>query len=128
HRAFGGALTTRGDLGLVSVDAAHRAVVVAATREALSNARRHAAGRPVELSVRAAGPAVEVTVVNALDPAGAGSGSGAGGGLGLVGMRERFAELGDDSAVTADVVDVVDGSFVVAMRVPATTGGAGERA
>ncbi|MET3635843.1 sensor histidine kinase [Curtobacterium oceanosedimentum] len=131
HRAFGGALTTRGDLGLVSVDAAHRAVVVAATREALSNARRHAAGRPVELSVRAAGPVVEVTVLNALDPAssgagsGAGSGSGAGAGLGLVGMRERFAELGDDSTVTAGVVD---GSFVVAMRVPATTGGAGERA
>ncbi|UBQ02382.1 histidine kinase [Curtobacterium sp. TXMA1] len=130
HRAFGGVLTTRGDLGLPSVGAAHRAVVVAAAREALSNARRHAPGRAVELSVRAAGPTVDVTVTNALDPAPApagavaGVGAGVGAGLGLVGMRERFAELGDDSSVVAGVEA---GTFVVAMRVP-TTGAAGERA
>jgi signal transduction histidine kinase len=123
HRALGGVLTTRGDLGLTSVDTAHRAVVVAATREALSNARRHAPGRPVELTVRPLGPAVSVTVVNAVGPAG--SGPEAGSGLGLVGMRERFAELGDDSSVTTGPVD---GAFVVAMRVPTTTGEAGERA
>jgi glucose-6-phosphate-specific signal transduction histidine kinase len=84
----------------------------------------------VELSVRAAGPTVDVTVTNALDPAlapagaGAGVGAAVGAGLGLVGMRERFAELGDESSVTAGVED---GSFVVAMRVPTTTGAAGDR-
>ncbi len=70
HRSFGGTLTTHGDQALTAVDAAHRHVVVAAVREALSNARRHAPGRPVVLSVDRDGSAVRVTVTNPLDPAG----------------------------------------------------------
>ena len=49
HRSFGGELHVDGDLTLAALDPAHRAAVVAATREALSNARRHAPGRPVTL-------------------------------------------------------------------------------
>ncbi|MGN7190639.1 sensor histidine kinase [Curtobacterium sp. MCBA15_004] len=137
HRSFGGTVTTHGDVALTAVDAAHRAAVVAAVREALSNARRHAAGRPVVLSVERDGDAVRVTVANPLgpgagtphaggpDPDGPGSGladSGGpartGDGHGVVGMRERFAELGDGSALHAGVLD---GAFVVTMRVPGVT-------
>lgn len=122
HRSFGGIVTTRGDTALTAVDAAHRHVVVAAAREALSNARRHAPGRPVVLSVDRDGPAVRVTVSNALDGSGAapgGTNGAAADGHGLAGMRERFAELGDGSSVEAGPVD---GSFVVAMRLPEVTG------
>ncbi|MBE7163060.1 MAG: hypothetical protein INR72_17620, partial [Williamsia herbipolensis] len=46
HRAFGGTVTVEGDPGLDGLDARHVAAVVATGREALSNARRHAPGRP----------------------------------------------------------------------------------
>ena len=78
-------MQVRGDLALTDLDDAHRVAVVAATREALSNARRHAPGRPVSLSVVRDGDAVDVVVANPLVT----------GGHGLLGMRERFAELGD---------------------------------
>ena len=122
HRSFGGSVTTHGDAALTTVDAAHRRVVVAAVREALSNARRHAPGRRVVLSVDRADSAVHVTVANPLDRSGharAGADGRAGAvGHGLVGMRERFAELDDGSSVTAGKVD---DAFVVAMRVPEAT-------
>ncbi|PZE23683.1 sensor histidine kinase [Curtobacterium sp. MCBD17_028] len=110
HRSFGGAVLTEGDLSLRDLDDAHRAVVVAAAREALSNARRHAPGATVELSVVHGSDAVDVVVTNPL----------ASGGHGLVGMRERFAELGDGSAVRADRQA---GEFVVSMHVPHVDGG-----
>ncbi|WIE75496.1 histidine kinase [Curtobacterium sp. MCSS17_007] len=126
HRAFGGTVTTHGDLALTAVDAAHRDVVVAAGREALSNARRHAPGRPVVLSVDQEDAAVRVTVTNPLDATAdpAATASGAARGHGTDGMRERFAELGDDSSVTAGAVE---GSFVVTMRVPTPSGEPGVR-
>ncbi|WIB63838.1 MULTISPECIES: histidine kinase [unclassified Curtobacterium] len=110
HRSFGGAVLTEGDLSLRDLDDAHRAVVVAAAREALSNARRHAPGATVELSVVHGSDAVDVVVTNPL----------ASGGHGLVGMRERFAELGDGSVVRADRTA---GEFVVSMHVPHVDGG-----
>ncbi|MGU3410777.1 histidine kinase [Microbacterium sp. M1A1_1b] len=105
HRSFGGQVHTQGDLDLSDLDAAHRAAVVAATREALSNARRHAPGRPVSLSVIRDGDAVDVVVANPL----------AAGGHGLVGMRERFAEL--DAGASLEAARCED-EFVVAMHVP----------
>lgn len=105
HRSFGGTVTTQGDEVLAELDAAHRAAVVQVCREALSNARRHAPGRPVTVSAVRDGSAVSVTVANPLGSDG----------HGITGMRERFAELGDDSTVAAGVRD---GAFVVAMRVP----------
>ncbi|PZF62222.1 hypothetical protein DEI92_01600 [Curtobacterium sp. MCBD17_034] len=110
HRSFGGAVLTEGDLSLRDLDDAHRAVVVAAAREALSNARRHAPGATVELSVVHGSDAVDVVVTNPL----------ASGGHGLVGMWERFAELGDGSAVRAGRTA---GEFVVSMHVPHVDGG-----
>jgi signal transduction histidine kinase len=112
HRSFGGDLRVAGDLSLAGLDPAHRDAVVAATREALSNARRHAPGRPVTLTVqqtRPSGP-VDVVVSNPLaDP-----------GHGLVGMRERFAELGGDATIRAERTD---DAFVVAMHVPVASAG-----
>lgn len=105
HRSFGGAIAVQGDATLAALDEAHRAAVVQVVREALSNARRHAPGRPVALSVIRDGDAVDVVVANPLT----------GGGQGLLGMRERFAELGSSATVEAERSD---DEFVVAMHVP----------
>ncbi|WP_413600690.1 sensor histidine kinase [Curtobacterium sp. Curtsp57] len=105
HRDFGGELVVTGDLALADLDDAHRVVVVASTREALSNARRHAPGRPVSLSVIRDGDAVDVVVANPLS----------GGGHGLIGIHERFAEL--DAGATVEAERSED-EFVVAMHVP----------
>lgn len=107
HRSFGGSVTTRGTDVLDDLDAAHRAAVVQVAREALSNARRHAPGRPVVLEVVRDGSAVSVTITNPLGTDG----------HGITGMRERFAELGDGSDMAAGVRD---GAFVVAMSLPVT--------
>lgn len=105
HRSFGGEVVTQGDTTLAVLDAAHRAAVVQVVREALSNARRHAAGAVVSLSVIRDGDAVDVVVANPLS----------GGGHGLLGMRERFQELA--SGATVEAVRDAD-EFVVAMHVP----------
>ncbi|OII12360.1 sensor histidine kinase [Curtobacterium sp. MCBA15_008] len=105
HRSFGGMVVTQGDTTLSALDAAHRAAVVQVVREALSNARRHAPGRAVSLSVIRDGAAVDVVVANPL----------AGGGSGLLGMRERFDELASGATVEAERSD---DEFVVAMHLP----------
>ncbi|WP_396289565.1 sensor histidine kinase [Curtobacterium sp. KT1] len=105
HRSFGGAIEVQGDATLAALDEAHRAAVVQVVREALSNARRHASGRPVSLSVIRDGDAVDVVVANPLT----------GGGQGLLGMHERFAELGSSATVEAERSD---DEFVVAMHLP----------
>ncbi|ROP63305.1 sensor histidine kinase [Curtobacterium sp. ZW137] len=105
HRSFGGQVLTQGDLTLADLDDAHRTAVVAASREALSNARRHAPGCPVSLSVIRDGDAVDVVLANPLSS----------GGHGLIGMRERFAELSDGATIDADRSD---DEFVVAMHLP----------
>lgn len=105
HRSFGGAIAVQGDATLAALDQAHRAAVVQVVREALSNARRHAPGRPVALSVIRDGDAVDVVVANPLT----------GGGQGLLGMQERFAELGSSATVEAERSD---DEFVVAMHLP----------
>ncbi|WP_439692987.1 sensor histidine kinase [Curtobacterium sp. SP.BCo] len=105
HRSFGGVIVTQGDETLADLDAAHRAAVVQVVREALSNARRHAPGRPVSLSVIRDGDAVDVVVANPTT----------GGGHGLIGMRERFQELGSGATVEAERSD---DEFVVAMHLP----------
>ncbi|TDN45319.1 signal transduction histidine kinase [Curtobacterium flaccumfaciens] len=115
HRSFGGTVVTHGDTTLSVLDAAHRAAVVQVVREALSNARRHAPGRPVSLSVIRDGDAVDVVVANPL----------AGGGHGLLGMRERFDELGSGATVEAERSD---DEFVVAMHLPAAGADAADSA
>ncbi len=105
HRSFGGEAVVQGDLTLAVLDDAVRDAVVAAVREGLSNARRHAPGSAVSLSVIRDGDAVDVVVANPLRTDG----------HGLRGMRERFAELAVDATVETEQSD---GEFVVAVHVP----------
>ncbi|MGN8049321.1 sensor histidine kinase [Curtobacterium sp. 22159] len=105
HRSFGGEIVTQGDTALTALDASHRDAVVQVVREALSNARRHAPAAGVTLSVIRDGDAVDVVVANPLS----------GGGHGLLGMRERFDELGSGATVEAERSD---DEFVVAMHLP----------
>jgi signal transduction histidine kinase len=113
HRSFGGSVVTHGDTTLTDLDAAHRAAVVQVVREALSNARRHAPGRPVALSVTRDGSAVSVTVSNPLADVG----------QGLRGMRERVAELGDATLEAGRT----DDAFVVAVRLPVAVAAGDQR-
>lgn len=62
-------------------------------QEALTNARKHAPGSPVRVTVGQDGDALRVTVANPLP---AGKRPGATGGHGLVGMRERVVALGGE--------------------------------
>lgn len=73
----------------VSARAVH--TLVRTAQEALTNARRHAAGAPVAVLLEYADADVVLTVANAPSDDGA---SEAGSGLGLVGMRERADLLG----------------------------------
>ena len=107
HRALGGVVEASGDLTLTGPDPAHREALVAALREALVNARRHAPGAGVRVRVDRTARAMVLRVENALPASPAPS---PGGGHGLLGMRERFAALGDGSAASARIED---GRFVV---------------
>jgi glucose-6-phosphate-specific signal transduction histidine kinase len=80
-------------------------------QEALSNATRHAAGAPVEVTVEVTTDRVRLRVHN--EP-GTRRGAGTGAGHGLVGMRERVALLGGVLHAGADP----DGGFTVAADLP----------
>jgi signal transduction histidine kinase len=108
HRSLGGRATLRevGErrdvIGSVAV-ALRRAV-----QEGLTNARKHAAGTPVEVALRWSSDGVELQLTNPL----ASSTTGSGGGHGLVGMRDRFAALPGGSASAGAAGD----SFVVTVK------------
>ncbi len=83
-------------------------------QEALSNARRHAAGSDVEVSVERHGDSLRLAVRNGR---GAADGTGSNGerpGLGLLGMTERVALLG--GSLTTGPID--GGGFLVAACLP----------
>ncbi|MFJ9364746.1 sensor histidine kinase [Nocardia sp. NPDC101769] len=93
HRAAGGQLTERFD---VTVDPANEQAAVALTRavqEALTNARKHAPGQPVTLTLRGSGASLEAVVSNPLAAHRMPLGS-TGSGAGLLGMRERIEAAG----------------------------------
>ncbi|MFF3766307.1 sensor histidine kinase [Streptomyces sp. NPDC001922] len=74
-----------------SVPASHRLAVHRLAQEALTNARKHAAGATAQLEVRYGPPRSTVVIRN---PAGASSEAAAeGSGYGLVGLAERVAAL-----------------------------------
>ena len=105
HLAVDGELPVPAGTGLT----AYRIV-----QEALSNARRHAAGAPVRIALRARGNTLVVDVVNGPGvPLDAGTPGMA---LGLVGMRERAAMLGG-SLVAGPTAD---GGFAVHATLPMT--------
>lgn len=96
----------------------HASVELAAYRlvqEALTNARRHAPGAPVDVRVTAAGAEVRVEVRNA--PAGAlplPQPPAERSGFGLVGMRERVRVLGGH----LDAGPTTDGGYALTARLP----------
>ncbi|MDR6119808.1 signal transduction histidine kinase [Aeromicrobium sp. SORGH_AS981] len=79
-------LQLRGDLDDVSGTAGR--TVYRVVQEGLTNARKHAAGTPVEVAVDVGAQTVEVRVTNPL-PLGTPTAPLPGSGLGLVGLRER---------------------------------------
>ncbi|WP_052688562.1 sensor histidine kinase [Williamsia herbipolensis] len=93
--------------------AAHLARIVG---EALTNARRHAAGAPITVALEFTSAALRVTVVN-------GRGTHAerftgGSGMGLVGMRERAAEIGGTLTAGPGTVADPGAGWTVAIEVP----------
>jgi len=91
-------------------------------QEALTNARSHAAGRPVQVEVRTVGDALHVRVLNDPPAAAAPPSTTAAEpdvprrrtGLGLVGLRERVQSVGGQLSTGA----TLDGGFLVDARFP----------
>jgi signal transduction histidine kinase len=83
-------------------------------QESLTNARKHAPGQPVTLSLTFTPGELEVQVVNAL-PADAAAGplARAGAGYGLTGLRERAALAGGTLTTGPD-----GGRWRVCLRIP----------
>lgn len=129
HRSLGGEVTVAENGSSRPLTVAQATALERAVREALSNARRHAPGRPVTLRVDWTPHDVRLLVSNPVaGPAVANRAAQAapsGVGYGLAGMAERFAALPDGGSVESGVRD---GRFVVRARValaaaaaPATT-------
>lgn len=85
-------------------------------QESLTNARKHAPGAPVELSLACSGSVTELTVTNGPATAPITALASSGGGYGLSGLRER-AEL---AGGTLDAGPCGDG-WRVSLRVPVRT-------
>jgi signal transduction histidine kinase len=84
-------------------------------QEALTNARKHAPGQPVTLSLGYEPAEVTVSVVNPMPPqAIEGPLAAAGAGYGLTGLRERAALAGGSFQAGA-----ADGNWQVTLRIPA---------
>ena len=86
-------------------------------QEALTNARKHAPGQPVRLSLEFSATDIAVRVVNPAPAAGGadgGSGAGAGNGYGLTGLRERAVLAGGTLVAGPD-----DGEWRVCLTIPA---------
>jgi signal transduction histidine kinase len=81
-------------------------------QEALSNARRHASGAPVRITVVEQGPDLELTVVNG--PGAPIDANPSGGSQGLIGMYERATMLGGSLTTGA----TADGGFRVHGKIP----------
>jgi len=115
HRSLGFRTEIDGDLGLTGITPAHRAALTRALQEALSNARRHAPTSSTHIRSERTARMLTVMISTSQDGPSGTAPPAASTGLGLAGMRERFAELGDASTVTAGPAD---GRFVVTATVP----------
>jgi signal transduction histidine kinase len=84
-------------------------------QEGLTNARKHASGQPVALSLSFEPTAITVSVINPLPPAGESAGplAATGAGYGLTGLRERAALAGG----TLEAGPVA-GTWRLALRMP----------
>ena len=98
HRTLGGTVRLAEKGRRTEVSPALATALRRAVQEGLTNARKHAPGKPVTVSLTWRSDGVGVEIANPLgvgDPAG-------GGGHGLVGMRDRFSAL-PGGAVTSGV-------------------------
>ena len=88
-------------LSTMAQHAVHRAV-----QEGLTNARKHALGQPVSITVREAAGAVDIEMRNPVPRGKAGADTdgveGGAGGYGLVGLRERVELSGGRMSIAAD--------------------------
>ncbi|MFE9004375.1 sensor histidine kinase [Streptomyces sp. NPDC007875] len=115
HRAAGGTVEVRIRTEWESLPSPVQLAGYRIVQESLANARRHAPGAPVRLTVDGAAGQLRFEVVNSR---GARRGTvGAGVGLGLVSMRERVDALGGE--LTAGATD--DGGFRVLAAIPLET-------
>ncbi|WP_162140719.1 sensor histidine kinase [Jongsikchunia kroppenstedtii] len=100
----------------VALDARRTAAVLRIVTEAVTNARRHAPGAATTVTVQQTDTMLKVTVRNA--PPATPPDPSPGSGVGIVGMRERAAELGALLIAGADP----DGSWTVSLELPTDTG------
>jgi signal transduction histidine kinase len=116
HRAAGDTAVEFTVAGTPRPLGADRALTAYRTaQEALTNARKHAPGQPVSLTVRYTPGEVTLQVSNPLPPAGTeGPLAHAGAGYGLSGLRERAALANGTLAAAAD-----DGQWKVRLTLPA---------
>ncbi|MEG8178516.1 sensor histidine kinase [Nocardia terpenica] len=112
HRGAGGQVEVRTDTELRGIDAQAAVAITRAVQESLTNARKHAPGQPVSLSLRDEGDRLAVDITNPL-AAQRGSLTGSGSGAGLLGMGERLAASGGTVEARKE-----DGRWTVRIRVP----------
>lgn len=113
---FAGAGQVRVEGSPVELPTEAAQAVVRTAQEALTNARRHAPGAPIEVTLRYSRSDVELQVDNgpAVDPGSTRTGSG----MGLIGMRERAALLGGTAAAGPLVSGPMAGGWRVLLRLP----------
>ncbi|MFJ5173674.1 sensor histidine kinase [Streptomyces griseoviridis] len=113
HRAADGTVELTMDVAPRSVPGAIQLAVYRVVQEALVNARRHAPGAPVRVTVRDTDDGeLRCEIVNGRGMRRAAAGAGIG--LGLVHMEERMSALGGELAVGP----TGDGGFRVAATMP----------
>ncbi|MCM2511777.1 histidine kinase [Streptomyces griseoincarnatus] len=112
HRAIGGTVELTMDLAPEAVPGAVQLAGYRVVQEALVNARRHAPGAPVRVTVASVAGRLRCEVVNG--PAARRGAADAGIGLGLVSMDDRVGALGGD--LTAGPTG--DGGFRVLATMP----------
>ena len=83
-----------------------------AVQEGLTNARKHAPGQPVTITIATLADALSITMANPTAQAGE-KGSGNSGGYGIVGMRERASVVGGSLQVNDE-----DDRFSWTLRLP----------
>ncbi|MFI0537823.1 sensor histidine kinase [Streptomyces sp. WSLK1-3] len=112
HRATGGTVELTMDLAPEAVPGAVRLAGYRVVQEALVNARRHAPGAPVRVTVASVAGQLRCEVVNG--PAARRGTTGAGIGLGLMSMNHRVGALGGDLTTGP----TGDGGFRVVATMP----------
>jgi signal transduction histidine kinase len=108
HRSLGGRARLTQSGPRTAVTAPVSIALRRAVQEGLTNARKHAPGKPVTVALRWHDDTIELEISNPLGT----DASAPGGGHGLVGMRERFAVLPGGAVTAAAHSD----TFVVTVR------------